>query len=70
MERLEGLEDGEIPIEPAQQTYNNIEVEGGDRKRRHLKRAVLWCSGPVRGPPQSSLFRPHLPNRLHPQLLP
>lgn len=47
MERLEGLEDGEIPIEPAQQTYNNIEVESGDRKRRRLKRAVLWRQLPV-----------------------
>ena len=47
MERLEGLEDGEIPIEPAQQTYNNIEEESGDRKRRRLKRAVITESPPV-----------------------
>ena len=47
MERREGVEDGEIPIEPAQQTYNNIEVESGDRKRRRLKRAVLWRQLPV-----------------------
>ena len=46
-ERLEGLEDGEIPIEPAQQIYNNIEVESGDRKRRRLKRAILWRQLPV-----------------------
>ena len=55
MERLEGLEDGEIPIEPAQQTYNNIEMESGDRKRRRLKRAVLWRQLPVTGWPNSCI---------------
>ena len=33
MQRLDGLEEGKIPIEPAQQTFN-IELEGGDREAR------------------------------------
>lgn len=39
MECLHGLQDGEIPIEPIEQTFN-VEVEGADVERRRLKKTV------------------------------
>ena len=39
MPRLEGLDDGEIPIEPTEQAYT-IEVEGADKEQRKIKKAV------------------------------
>lgn len=39
MPRLEGLDGGEIPIEPTEQAYT-IEVEGADGEQRRIKKAV------------------------------
>ena len=39
MPRLEGLDDGEIPIEPTEQAYT-IEVEGADEKQRKIKKVI------------------------------
>ena len=39
MPRLEGLDDGEIPIEPTEQAYT-IKVEGTDEEQRKIRKAV------------------------------
>ena len=39
MPRLEGLDDGEIPIKPTEQAYTT-EVEGADGEQQRIKKAV------------------------------
>ena len=56
MPRLEGLDDGEIPIEPTKQAYT-IEVEGADEEQCKNKKAVHRRQLPITAAYASTDYR-------------